>query len=314
MTFRYGSVCSGVGTCALAWGPGHGGPGWETAFFSEIEPFPRAVLEQRFPGVPLHGDFTTMEGAEHGPIDLLAGGTPCQDYSIGGGRAGLDGDRGNLTLEFARLAGRTRARWLAWENVPGCFSTNSGRDFGCVLAALAGYPGDVMFEPPDIGWNRCGVVAAAGPDGYGIAWRVLDAQYFGVAQQRLRLFLVGHLGDWRPAAAVLLEPHSLRRDWAPERAEAVSVCLTARGAGSLDDRETYIVEDAGVRHMTPLEFERCQGMPDDWTRIAWRGKPPELCPDGPRYKAIGNAWAVPVARWIGRRIKMFENLGIGRVA
>jgi DNA (cytosine-5)-methyltransferase 1 len=185
---RYGSVCSGIEAATAAWHH----MGWEPAFFSEIEKFPRAVLEHHYPEVPLHGDFTTIEENQYGKIDLLVGGTPCQSFSIAGLRGGLDDDRGNLALEFCRLADRERPRWIVWENVPGVLSSGGGRDFGSILGALAEI-------------------------GYGLAYRVLDAQYFGVAQRRRRVFVVGYLGDWRCAAAVLFERHSLCGHPAPSR-------------------------------------------------------------------------------------------------
>jgi len=210
---RFGSVCSGIEAASVAWHP----LGWRASFLSEIEPFPRAVLAHHYPDVPLHGDFTTIEHGQYESIDLLVGGTPCQDFSVAGKRAGLDGQRGNLTLEYARLARRLGARWLVWENVPGVFSNNDGRDFGAVLACFAGYPDGYIFPPPADGWRNAGIVPPAGPHGHGLAWRVLDAQHFGVPQRRRRVFVVGYLGDWRPAAAVLLELHSLQGHPAPRR-------------------------------------------------------------------------------------------------
>jgi DNA (cytosine-5)-methyltransferase 1 len=188
--------------------------GWEAAFFSEIEKFPCAVLEHRYPDVPLHGDFTTIKENEYGTIDLLVGGTPCQSFSIAGMRGGLDDDRGNLALEFCRLAQREKPRWIVWENVPGVLSSSGGRDFGSILGALE-----------DLG--------------YGIAYRVLDAQYFGVAQRRRRVFVVGYLGDWRPAAAVLFERHSMSGHPAPsreKRQEATDTAATGTGDSSGNGR------------------------------------------------------------------------------
>ena len=223
----YGSVCSGIEAATVAW---HS-LGWKPAFFSEIEAFPRAVLKHHYPNVPLHGDFTTIGDDDYGPIDILVGGTPCQDFSIAGARAGLDGDRGGLTLAFADLAFRKRAKWLVWENVPGVFSNNDGRDFGTVIGCFAGY--GEPFPTPKGGWKNAGVVPSSGPHGYGLAWRVLDAQYFGVPQRRRRVFIVGYLGDWRPAAAVLLERESLRRDPPPRREAGQGVAaLTANGVGT----------------------------------------------------------------------------------
>jgi DNA (cytosine-5)-methyltransferase 1 len=201
---RYGSVCSGIEAATVAWHP----LGWEPAFFSEIEKFPRAVLQHHYPHVPLHGDFTTIKGDEYGPIDLLVGGTPCQSFSIAGLRKGLADARGNLALEYLRLVDRTNPKWIVWENVPGVLSSNKGRDFGSFLGAL-------------------------GELGYGFAYRVLDAQYFGVPQRRRRVFVVGYLGDWRPAAAVLFERESLCGNPPPcrEKRKDVASTLSARTKG-----------------------------------------------------------------------------------
>jgi DNA (cytosine-5)-methyltransferase 1 len=205
---RYGSVCSGIEAASAAWAP----LGWRASFFSEIEPFPRAVLTHRYPGVPLHGDFTTIESNQYEPIDILVGGTPCQSFSVAGLRGGLADDRGNLALEYLRLAQRTRPRWLVWENVPGVLSSNGGRDFGSILGGMVQL-------------------------GYGIAYRVLDAQFFGVAQRRRRVFVVGYLGDWRRAAAVLFERHSLSGNPAPRREAgkrpAPTIAARTKGGGGL---------------------------------------------------------------------------------
>ena len=209
---RYGSVCSGIEAATVAWHP----LGWEPAFFSEIEPAPRSVLAHHYPDVPCHGDFTTIGANQYGSIDLLVGGTPCQSFSVAGLRGGLDDDRGNLALEFLRLAQRTRAKWLVWENVPGVLSSNGGRDFGSILGGLV----------------ECG---------YGFAYRVLDAQYFGVAQRRRRVFVVGCLGDSASAAAVLFERHSLQGNSAPSRQKGKDVAGTiarssfSGGAGGKPD-------------------------------------------------------------------------------
>jgi DNA (cytosine-5)-methyltransferase 1 len=181
---RYLSVCSGIEAATVAWHP----LGWEPVGFAEIDKFPSAVLAHHYPDVPNFGDFTTIMADDVGTIDLLVGGTPCQDFSIAGLRAGMAGDRGNLTLEFLRLAERLRPRWLVWENVPGVLSSNGGRDFGAFLGGLV-------------------------ERRYGFAYRVLDAQYFGLAQRRKRVFVVAYLGDWRRAAAVLFEREGL--SWNP---------------------------------------------------------------------------------------------------
>lgn len=217
---RYGSVCSGIEAATMAW---HS-LGWTPAFFSEIEPFPSAVLAHHYgsnmPGEPLakngipnYGDFTTI-GPDAGPVDLLVGGTPCQSFSVAGKRLGLDDPRGNLALEYLALARRLRARWIVWENVPGVLSSHTDDEQGEEVE------GDEGLESADFATFLSFVQEC----GYGFAYRVLDAQYVrvddfarAVPQRRRRVFLVGYLGDWRPAAAVLLEPEGMRGDSAPRR-------------------------------------------------------------------------------------------------
>lgn len=186
---KYLSVCSGIEAATVAWRP----MGWQPVGFSEIEKFPAAVLAHHYPDVPNFGDMTKFEEwPDDIAPDVLVGGTPCQSFSVAGLRKGLDDPRGNLMLTFGSIARRYRTEWLVWENVPGVLSSNGGRDFGTFLGMLAEL-------------------------GYGFAYRVLDAQYFGVAQRRRRVFVVGHLGDWRRAAAVLFERHSLSGHPAPRR-------------------------------------------------------------------------------------------------
>lgn len=365
---KYGSVCSGVEAATAAWHP----LGWEPQWFSEIEKFPSAVLAHHYPDVPNLGDMTNFKEWKDDSIDLLVGGTPCQSFSVAGLRKGLDDPRGNLMLTYLAIAERNKPRWLVWENVPGVLSSNRGRDFGTFLAAL-------------------------GEIGYGFAYRVLDAQYFGVAQRRRRVFVVGYLGDWRRAAAVLFERESLSGHPAPSRETREEVALKvtqgapfsrtgnqrvkAEAIGNVQDGSVATLSsreykglscgrdgmtsaavvyenttetlpsapavflkpvkygthqqdvlhhksgimsclpagthsNAGhytktftgkqVRRLTPTECERLQGFPDNYTQIPWRTKPAEDCPDGPRYKAMGNSMAVPVMRWIGERIEMVE--------
>jgi DNA (cytosine-5)-methyltransferase 1 len=336
-----GSVCSGIEAASVAWEP----LGWRFAFLSEIEPFPRAVLAHHYPEVTLRGDFTAIQSGDHEPIDILVGGTPCQSFSVAGLRGGMADERGNLALEYLRLADRLRPRWLVWENVPGVRSSNKGRDFGAFLGGL-------------------------GQLGYGWAYRSLDSQYFGLAQRRERVFVVGCLGDWRRAGAVLFEPASLRGDSAPGRKAGEGVAGTieasfgrrrcgqpndhdpaggliasalrsrdgARGVDS-DCTDTLIAfpiergnqggggnigfGDDGdpcftlqsshahatatataVRRLTPRECCRLQGFPDDYLDITYCGKP---AADGPKYKALGNSFAVPCMAWIGRRIADVES-------
>jgi DNA (cytosine-5)-methyltransferase 1 len=185
---RYLSVCSGIEAATVAWHP----LGWEPVAFSDIDPFSSAVLDHHYPHVTNLGDMTQFEEWNLEPIDLLVGGTPCQSFSVAGLQKGLADPRGSLMLTYLAIAQRYRPRWLVWENVPGVLSSSGGRDFGTFLWAL-------------------------GKLGYGFAYRVLDAQWFGVAQRRRRVFVVAHLGDWRPAAAVLFERESVCRDTPPSR-------------------------------------------------------------------------------------------------
>jgi DNA (cytosine-5)-methyltransferase 1 len=388
---KYLSVCSGIEAATVAW------QNWQPVGFSEIEKFPCQVLTHHYPAVQNLGDMTKYKEWNIEQPDLLVGGTPCQSFSVAGLRKGMDDPRGNLALVYCGILDHFRPQWFVWENVPGVLSSNGGRDFGSFLGALAQL-------------------------GYGFAYRVLDAQFFGVAQRRRRVFVVGHLGDWRPAAAVLFERESLRRDTAPSRekgqaaaASAASsvdengiqrtvgtLCadthpgaysgqdaytgrlvpqivgaLTAKGpeamgapevdgqhyipisqsipygvgespdtahclrsgASKADKHEstTYVaqpisvdvynqtidgqtaatlteacggtntsgpkvMQSMAVRRLTPIECERLQGFPDNYTNIK------ENCPDGPRYKALGNSMAVPVMRWIGQRIDKANKL------
>ena len=415
---RYGSVCSGVEAATVAWE----GLGFKPQWFSEIEQFPSAVLNHHYPNIPNMGDMTKHKEWNNGAIELLVGGTPCQSFSVAGLRKGLDDPRGNLMLTYLAIAEQYRAKWLVWENVPGVLSSNGGKDFGAFLGAL-------------------------GQLGYGFAYRVLDAQYFGVPQRRKRVFVVGCLGDWRSAAAVLFESHSLQGHSAPSRkarekvAPAVTTgapfsrtgnervecdaiipiafggqmsnvqtdaelsqtlqaknpqavmtgqwpkdiactlnaafgskmgledqhinggaslfvpcaydmksahnpqptdtfALTTRncsairgdsplvakatgestlsdvtmsitasyGTGGADLATKPMVCENAVRRLTPVECERLQGFPDNYTKIPYRKKDVNNCPDGPRYKAMGNSMAVPVMKWIGQRIQMVDQM------
>ena len=230
MTF--GSVCSGIEAASVAWKP----LGWRASFLSEIEPFPRAVLQHHFPQVPLHGDFTTIQTGQYEPIDLLVGGTPCQSFSVAGLRGGLADGRGNLALEFLRLADRLRPRWVLWENVPGVLSSTShDAPDPCAppdnLPEGAEWVGEDEYDSDESHAFAC-FLAGLSELGYGWAYRSLDAQYFGLAQRRERVFVVGYLGDWRHPAAVLFEPASLRGDHPPRREAG------QRPAGTISSRTT----------------------------------------------------------------------------
>jgi DNA (cytosine-5)-methyltransferase 1 len=186
---NYLSVCSGIEAATVAWHH----MGWKPIGFSEIEKFPSQVLAHHYPDVTNFGDMTKYkEWQIDGTVGLLVGGTPCQSFSVAGLRKGLEDPRGNLALTYCGILDHFRPKWFVWENVPGVLSSNGGRDFGSFLGALVEL-------------------------GYGFSYRVLDAQYFGVAQRRRRVFVVGHLGDWRPTAKVLFEFNCLRRDTAKGR-------------------------------------------------------------------------------------------------
>lgn len=463
---EYGSVCSGIEAASCAWHP----LGWRAGWFAEIEPFPSAVLAHRWPEVTNHGDMTklaakVLAGTINAP-EILVGGTPCQAFSVAGMRQGLLDPRGALTIKYVELADaidhvRSRAGRpeciTVWENVPGVLS-DKGNAFGCFLGALAGE--DSELQPAGKRWTDVGCVY--GPKRT-IAWRILDAQYFGLAQRRRRVFVVSSARAGFDPAAVLFEREGVRRDTAPRRGEGQDVagrapfgpalqcgcgylfgedlgeygCPACEGeegpgvsviagvpafggenqggslfqAGALNahgvrndfatetfcvqgvdvrngvitgdvahtvqagyhapdpggtphvlsvhgtqdpcvehemahtlgrnsgqenavlaftqnsrsevrhingdgqiigalaaeagaQQQNYLAAGLSVRRLTPSECERLQGFPDDYTLIPWRGKPAEDCPDGPRYKAIGNSKAVPVVRWIGRRIQL----------
>jgi len=198
---RYLSVCSGIEAASVAWHE----LGWTPVAFSEIEKFPSAVLAHYYPNVPNWGDMTKFKEWPDESIDVLVGGTPCQSFSLAGLRKGLADPRGNLMLTFLAIADKYRPEWLVWENVPGVLSSNGGRDFGALLGGLAKL-------------------------GYGFAYRILDAQYFGVAQRRRRVFVVANARSWQRAAAVLFERESLCGNPAPRREtkQDVAGTFTAR--------------------------------------------------------------------------------------
>ncbi|TCD20918.1 phage N-6-adenine-methyltransferase [Lelliottia amnigena] len=471
---KYGSVCSGIEAASKAWEP----LGWKPAWFSEIEPFPSAVLAHHWPEVTNLGDMTKIADAvragEVEAPDVLVGGTPCQAFSIAGLREGLSDDRGQLTLSYVELANAIDAKRrergeqeaiIVWENVPGVLSSKDNA-FGCFLAGLAGESSEL--QPAGGKWTHAGCVS--GPERV-VAWRVLDAQFFGVAQRRRRVFVVASARDGFDPAQILFELDCVRRDSAPSRTskteapDNVGNCaengshwdnpanphptlnqshniggigqsnqeiFSQRGSGIVgayrmtafgeyaddetastvkardykdatdlavmsvhgtqdpdtnfniahtlgrnngqenaliafsykdhgadatidmsptlragnhdtshanggqppaiciqhasigrhdsagpqgkgyqedvaftqDSRSSADVVQYGmqVRRLTPVECERLQGFPDNHTLIGWRGKDATECPDGPRYKAIGNSMAVPVMLWIGERI------------
>lgn len=277
---RYGSVSSGIECAALAWAP----LGWLPAFLAEIDPFASTVLHHHHSsgrpkhmpspdaeglsekerrkrrvaikavaglpdqanGAPNHGDMTTYEEWPDADIDVLVGGTPCQSYSLAGLRKGLDDPRGDLTLTYAAIARRFRPRWLVWENVAGVLSHDRGRSFASLLGLLSGR----VVEVPSGGWKSAGVIEGYSR-AYGIAWRVLDTQFvrvdgFGraIPQRRRRVFVVGFAGDWRRAAAVLLERESMSGSVAPRRNTTEDLAGTL--AGGARSRGGYSHDDIPI--------------------------------------------------------------------
>ena len=208
---NYLSVCSGIEAATVAWHDF----GWKPVGFSEIEKFPSQVLAHHYPQVTNFGDMTKYkEWKLNDSIGLLVGGTPCQSFSVAGLRKGLEDPRGNLALTYVGILDKFRPKWCIWENVQGVLSSGEGRDFGAFLGAL-------------------------GELGYGFAYRVLDAQYFGVSQRRKRVFVVGHLGDWKPAAEVLFESDCLRRDFTKGKVKGknIAATITARFGNSRNNYE-----------------------------------------------------------------------------
>ena len=261
---RYGSICSGVEAASLAWRH----LGWTPAFFSEVEPFPAAVLMQRLGAtkplrpldpdaasdekdrkqrlswqsqiadlpdggtVPNLGDFTQIKDGDYdGRIDLLVGGTPCQDLSIAGKRLGFDGSRSVLALDFVRLCFETGTRWVLWENVPATLSSHNGEDFARFVSLLCGW--DVPV--PNDGWRKSGIVIGT-PGHFGVCWRILDAQYTrveqfprAIPQRRKRLFLVGYLDHWKYPAQVLFDGEMCGGNTPPRRTKGQAPAAGAEG-------------------------------------------------------------------------------------
>ena len=380
----YLGLCEGISTATVAWKDL-----MKPVGFAEIDEFPSAVLDHHYPDVPNFGDITKYKEwkLETDP-DLVIGGTPCQSFSVAGLRGGLSDSRGNLTLTFVNILNRFRPKWFIWENVPGVFSSNKGRDFHSFTEGLQAI-------------------------GYSIGWRVLDAQHFGLAQRRKRVFVVGNnSNDLRGITEVLFEREGLLRDLAQsqqkgkdatkkvgerstgydQRKKEVSAfsahmsepmvhkdksgtlqaknptaivyqsnqtdarvkdmgdtCQTViarwgtggnnqplvqqkedpkifqqnqrdegryigedgniSGALSSDSgakQTNYVHENSVIRRLTPVECERLQGFPDNYTQIPWKGKVKEDCPDSHRYKALGNAMAVPVIQFLGKNIVDYE--------
>ena len=304
MPIKFISMFSGIEAASVAWRP----LGWECLAVAEIEPFPSAVLAYHYPDVPNLGDITKANWGQYkGKCDVVIGGPPCQAFSVAGLRRSLQDGRGSLSLKFIKAIDAIGPQWVIAENVPGWLSTKDNA-FGCFLAGIVGADAPLVSPLKRGRWVNAGMVI--GPKRTA-AWRIFDAQYFGLAQRRRRVFVVASPRNGANPAAVLFERQSLSGNVnTPSRDEDfVPVCVTARGVQSNDNRETYIIEFNGkTRRLIPIEKERQFGFPDNYTRIPWRGKPAENCPDGNRYKALGNSMAVPCIKWLGQRIEAVEKL------
>lgn len=386
---KYLSLFSGIEACTVAWKP----LGWECVAVAEIEPFPCAVLAHHYPDVPNLGDVTkiTEEDIKNlGQIDLVVFGSPCQNLSVAGNRKGLQGESSGLFYEAIRLIQYARkhcgTRFALWENVPGAFSSNKGDDFREVVRELSA---NRDINTPKNGWGNTGV--ALGENGL-VEWRVLDAQYFGLAQRRKRVFAIVDFGNWQDRHPILLEPKGVCGDTPPSRetgqgfatdtqistvregsfgtfvdsetagttkasggvlgggseslvvvhgtqdpitSETTANCLGRNNgqenviaiahvfkerAGCEGDGKGYMGQDEKaytlstsqdqnllhksiIRRLTPVECEKLQGFPIDYTKIPYRKKDIDQCPDSPRYKALGNSMAVLVMAHIGKKIQ-----------
>jgi site-specific DNA-cytosine methylase len=331
MDISYGSVCSGIEAASVAWEA----LGWRAAWFSQFDPehnyargpdFPSSVLAHHWPDVPNLGDMTKIASRiETGEIEaprLLVGGTPCQAFSVAGYREGLNDGRGLLALEYVRLADaidRKRAERgerpcvAAWENVPGVLSSKDNA-FGSFLGLLAGEVEEL--EPPGGKWSNVGYVS--GP-ARSIAWRIVDAKYFGVPQNRRRVLLVASADPRVDPGKILFEPEGGRVspplviEGQERRARSVegstlyrfrrtdsyvsdgfSSTLAARDYK--DARDLVVTADGRIRKLLPVEYERLFGFPDNYTLVPG-------ATDTSRYKALGNSMAVPVMRWLAERIR-----------
>lgn len=303
---RYLSVCSGIEAATVAWER----LGWEAVAFSEIDKFPCKLLSHWYPNVPNLGDMTKINWKEWTEkVDVFVGGTPCQSFSVAGLRHSLSDDRGNLTLEFINAANIVQPKFILWENVPGVLNTKDNA-FGCFLAGLVGGKSPLLPTTKRRRWPSSGVVF--GPE-RSAAWRVLDAQYFGVPQRRKRVFVVASSGDWTIPFKVLFEPEGVQRNLEEikkKRKEVVGT-LTRRTpggksgpAGGTDEACSGYLRPEGlgkVRMLTPIECERLQGFPDGYTNIPGST-------EKQRYEALGNSMAVPIMEWIGERIQNYARI------
>lgn len=311
-----GSVCSGIEAASVAWND------FDFKWFSEISSFPSKILSMKYPKIPNLGDMCSIpDKLEQGSIDapdLICGGTPCQAFSLAGWKKGLDDHRGNLTLRFVDIIDANdkvreergnSSSIVMWENVEGVLRDKTNA-FGCFLASLAGLESEL--EPQR--WPNAGVIR--GPK-RNIAWRVLDAKYFGLPQQRRRLYLIAGGKDFFPenilfdqfpkSVPVANQSLEFEKDGSSfEIFRSYTDCLYAaygtkwNGNAAAYNGSLFVAQNSRLRRLTPLECERLMGFPENYTNLL--GARPTN-----RYQAVGNSWAVPVIRWLGDRIERYKS-------
>ena len=309
-----GSICSGIEAASVAWEP----LGMQFEWFSEIADFPSHVLAEKYPNIKNLGDMndipTKIESGEIVAPDLICGGTPCQAFSLAGWKNGLNDDRGNLTLRFVDIANSNDKKRkeegkspsiVFWENVEGVLSDKTNA-FGCLVCSLAGFDDVIELKK----WPNAGVIHGTKRN---VAWRVLDAKYFGLPQQRRRLYLMAGGKDFFPEN-VLFEFHTGKLEEYPpapltfekeghkfEVFREYTDCLYSaygtkwNGNAAAYNGSLFIVQDGRIRRISPLECERLMGFPDNYTDLPGAKKTN-------RYQATGNSWGVPVVKWLGKRL------------
>lgn len=320
--YSVGSVCSGIEAASVAWNP----IGYSFKWFSEIADFPSRLLKEKYPKTQNMGDMNGIPDfirkQKISAPDIVCGGTPCQAFSLAGWKNGLNDTRGNLTIKFVdiieandeiRKNSGLSPSVVFWENVEGVL-TDKTNAFGCLIASLAGFDG----VSDCLRWPTAGIVKGKKRN---IAWRVLDAKYFGIPQQRRRLYLLAGGKEFNPEN-VLFERKTAPQNKYPkspllfekdghkfEVFREYTDCLYSaygtkwNGNAAAYNGSLYIVQDERIRRLSPLECERLMGFPDNYTDL--RGATRTN-----RYQAIGNSWAVPVIKWIGLRLRDYNNMPV----
>jgi len=314
-----GSVCSGIEAASVAWS----GLDLEFSWFSEIAEFPSRLLKEKYSEVPNLGDMISIPrkilNNEVESPDLICGGTPCQAFSVAGWKKGLEDERGNLTLsfvdiveanDFVRLKKKLPRSIVFWENVDGVLKDKTNA-FGSFISSLAGF--DQTIDT--LKWPNAGIVR--GPL-RNVAWRVIDAKYFGVPQQRKRLYVLAGGKDFYPEDVLFEKSNNTLFDFPSYGLtfeknnskfevfrEYTDVLYSAYGTkwngnAAAYNGSLFISQDDRLRRLSPLECERLMGFPDNYTNITGAKRTN-------RYQSLGNSWAVPVIKWIGENIILHSN-------